>query len=420
MEFTKKWAKEQDRQDNLRAFRKKFHIPPHQDTECVYFAGNSLGLQPKTTQAYIQQELDDWAKYGVEGHFLAKNRWVDYHEFLTEKTARLVGAMHEEVVMMNQLTSNLHFLMVSFYRPTKTRYKILCEEKAFPSDQYALQSQVKFHGFNVEDALIEIPPRKGEHNLRTEDILEAIEKHKKDLALVMMGGVNYLTGQVFEMKKITAVAQKAGAVCGWDLAHAVGNIKLELHNWGVDFAAWCSYKYLNSGPGSVAGAFVHRRHHTNVDLPLFAGWWGHDKDERFKMEKEFRPMKTAERWQVSNAPVLSMAAYKASIDIFDDAGMAALTEKSKKLTAWLEFVIEKINSAQPENKKFEIITPGDARGCQLSVIAHGRGKPLHKKLTEQGVIADWREPNVIRMAPVPLYNSFEDIWRFAEILQASI
>ncbi|MBC7862966.1 MAG: kynureninase [Bacteroidia bacterium] len=418
MEFTKKWAKEQDKQDALSSYRKKFFIPQHKNADCVYFTGNSLGLQPKTTAASIQQELNDWAKYGVEGHFLAKNRWVDYHEFLTEKTARLVGAMTEEVVMMNQLTSNLHFLMVSFYRPTKQRYKIICEAKAFPSDQYALQSQIKFHGYKTEDALIEIFPREGEHNLRTEDVLSVIEKHKNELALVMIGGVNYLTGQVFDIKKITKAAQNVGAICGWDLAHAAGNIRLELHNWGVDFACWCSYKYLNSGPGSVAGAFVHKKHLKNTDLPLFAGWWGHDKDERFKMEREFRPMLTAERWQLSNAPVLSMAAYKAAIAIFDDAGMAALTEKSKSLTAYLEFVIEEINKSQPAEKKFEIITPKKERGCQLSVIAHGRGKELHKKLMDAGVIADWREPNVIRMAPVPLYNSFEDVFRFGEILKS--
>lgn len=420
MEFSEKWATQQDSKDTLREFRNRFYIPQHNGHDCVYFTGNSLGLEPKTTREYIQQELDDWAKYGVEGHFLAKNRWVDYHEFLTEKTARLVGAMNEEVVVMNQLTSNLHFLMVSFYRPTKSRYKIICEAKAFPSDQYALQSHIKFHGYKTDEALIEIAPRGGEHNLRTEDILSVIDKNKNEVALVMIGGVNYLTGQVFDMKTITKAAHAAGAVCGWDLAHAAGNIKLELHNWEVDFACWCSYKYLNSGPGSVAGAFVHRKHHASLDLPMFAGWWGHDKGERFKMEREFRPMQTVERWQVSNAPVLSMAAYWASIDIFDEAGMAALTEKSRELTAYLDFVIQEINKAQPKDKQFEIITPKEARGCQLSIIAHGRGKELYKKLIDNGVISDWREPNVIRMAPVPLYNSYTDIYRFGEILKSII
>jgi kynureninase len=420
MEFSKEWALKQDANDKLRSFRNKFYLPQHDGHDVIYFTGNSLGLQPKTTQAYIQQELDDWRKFGVEGHFLAKNPWVAYHEFLTEKTAKLVGAKNDEVVMMNQLTSNLHFLMVSFYRPTKQRFKIICEAKAFPSDQYALQSQIKFHGYKIEDALIEIFPREGEHNLRTEDVLSVIEKNKNELALVMIGGVNYLTGQVFDMKTITNAAHDAGAVCGWDLAHAAGNIKLELHDWNVDFACWCSYKYLNSGPGSVAGAFVHEKHLHNTELPMFAGWWGHDKAERFKMGREFHPMKTAERWQLSNAPVLSMAAYKASLDIFDEAGMDALIQKSKSLTAYLEFVLEEINKSQPADKKFEITTPKVERGAQLSVIAHGRGKELYKKLIDSGVISDWREPNVIRMAPAPLYNSFEDVFRFGEVLKGVI
>ena len=420
MEFNLKWASDQDAIDPLRSFRERFLFPQHNHQDCVYFTGNSLGLQPKTTAVSIQQELHDWATFGVEGHFLAKNPWVSYHEIFTEGTAALVGAKREEVVMMNQLTANLHFLLVSFYRPNAKRYKIICEAKAFPSDQYALQSQVKFHGFLPEKALIEISPREGEYNLRTEDILETIAAHKDELALVMIGGVNYLTGQVFDMKTITNAAHHAGAYCGWDLAHATGNIPLQLHDWNVDFACWCSYKYLNSGPGSVAGAFVHEKHLNNLDLPLFAGWWGHDKAERFKMEREFRPMKTAERWQVSNAPVLSMAAYKASLEIFLEAGLTRLHEKSKKLTAYLEFVIEQLNQQQNDSGKFQIITPKDARGCQLSVIAHGRGREMYNKLIENGVIADWREPNVIRMAPAPLYNSFTDIFRFGEILTSII
>lgn len=417
MEFSKEWAQQQDEQDELKLFRSKFLFPPHNENECVYFTGNSLGLQPKTTAAAIQQELNDWAKFGVEGHFLAKNPWVSYHEQIAEGTAALVGARPDEVVVMNQLTSNLHFLLVSFYRPTQNRYKIICEAKAFPSDQYALQSQIKFHGFHPSDALIEISPRMGEHNLRTEDILQVIQDHHESVALVMMGGVNYLTGQVFEMKTITTAAHNAGAVCGWDLAHAAGNIELNLHDWNVDFACWCSYKYLNSGPGSVAGAFVHERHLQDLDLPLFAGWWGHDKNERFKMESVFRPMATAERWQVSNAPVLSMAAYKASLEIFQEAGMYRLINKSKKLTAYLEFVLNCISASQPKDSTFEIITPKE-RGCQLSVVAHSRGKDLYKQLLQNGIITDWREPNVIRMAPVPLYNSFQDIFRFGTILQS--
>ncbi|MGZ3884905.1 MAG: kynureninase [Bacteroidia bacterium] len=413
---TPELAKQLDQNDPLKSFRSRFHFPQHNGQEVVYFTGNSLGLQPKTTQAFIQQELNDWAKHGVEGHFLAKNPWMPYHEFLTEKMARLVGAFPEETVMMNQLTVNVHLLMVSFYRPTKQRYKILCEAKAFPSDQYALQSQIKFHGLAVEDALIEVSPREGEYHIRHEDIYEAIEKNKDSLALVMIGGVNYFTGQVFDMKAITEAGHKAGALVGFDLAHGAGNLKLQLHDWGVDFAAWCSYKYLNSGPGSVAGAFVHQRHLKNTELPLFAGWWGHDKDTRFLMDKTFIPMQTAERWQISNAPVFSMAACRASLDIFDEAGMEALTEKSKHLTTYLEFIIEDINSRK--NNCLQIITPKERRGCQLSVVANGYGKPLYQKLMENGVIPDWREPNVIRCAPVPLYNSFGDIYRFGQILEA--
>lgn len=408
------FAKQLDSQDALQSYRQKFHIPQHNGSDMVYFTGNSLGLQPKTTKAYLDQELLDWATYGVEGHFLAKNPWVSYHELLTDKTARIVGSEPSEVVMMNQLTVNLHLLMVSFYRPTKQRYKILCEAKAFPSDQYALQSQVKFHGYSPDDAIIEIAPREGEYEVRHEDIYKAIDAHKDSIALIMIGGVNYFSGQVFDMKAITEAGHKAGAIVGFDLAHAAGNLKLELHNWNVDFAAWCSYKYLNAGPGSVAGAFVHEKHHENTDLPLFAGWWGHDKAERFKMAKEFNPIKSVERWQMSNAPILSMAAYKASLDMFDEVGMDALNIKSKQLTAYLEFVVEEIN--KQKNNCLEIITPKQNRGCQLSFMAHGQGKALFNKLMENGVIPDWREPNVIRCAPVPMYNSFEDVYRFGEIL----
>ncbi len=407
-------AKEFDNNDKLRSYRDKFFVPQHNNQDVVYFTGNSLGLQPKTTQSYLQQELNDWAKFGVEGHFLAKNPWLSYHELLTDKMAKLVGALPEETVMMNQLTVNIHLLMVSFYRPTKTRFKILCEAKAFPSDQYALQTQLKFHGYSTDEALIEIEPREGEYHIRHEDIYSAIEKNKDSLALVMIGGVNYFSGQVFDMKAITAAGHKAGAIVGFDLAHAAGNLKLDLHNWGVDFAAWCSYKYLNSGPGSVAGAFVHERHLKNTDLPQFAGWWGHDKKTRFLMDKKFVPMETAERWQMSNAPVLSMAACRASLDVFSEVGMDALVEKSKKLTAYLEFIVEEIN--KQKGNCLQVITPKENRGCQLSIVANGYGKPLYNLLIENGVIPDWREPNVIRCAPVPLYNSFEDVYRFGAIL----
>lgn len=408
------FARQSDATDPLTSYRSKFHIPQHHGEDMVYFTGNSLGLQPKTTREYLMQELNDWAAYGVEGHFLAKNPWVSYHEILTDKTAKLVGALPSEVVMMNQLTVNLHLLMVSFYRPTKQRYKILCEAKAFPSDQYALQSQVKFHGYHPDDAIIEVAPREGSYEILHEDIYKAIEAHKDEVALVMIGGVNYFTGQVFDMKAITEAGHKAGAVVGFDLAHAAGNLQLELHNWKVDFAAWCSYKYLNAGPGSVAGAFVHETHHTNTELPMFAGWWGHDKTERFKMDKTFKPIENVERWQMSNAPILSMAAYKASLDLFDEVGMEALNVKARELTAYLEFIVGEVN--QQKNNCLEIITPKHNRGCQVSIVAHGHGKALYNKLIENGVIPDWREPNVIRCAPVPMYNSFEDVYRFGEIL----
>lgn len=415
-ENTEEFAKKLDKDDPLNSFRSKFHIPQFNGRHVVYFTGNSLGLQPKTTQSYIQQELDDWAKLGVEGHVHAKNPWMPYHEFLTDKMAKIVGALPKETVMMNQLTVNLHLLMVSFYRPTKQRYKILCEAKAFPSDQYALASQIKFHGFDPSDALIEIYPREGEYTINEEDIFSAIEKNKDSIALIMIGGVNYFSGQVFDMKAITKAGHQAGAVVGFDLAHAAGNLGLELHNWNVDFAAWCSYKYLNSGPGSVAGAFVHEKHLENFDLPQFAGWWGHDKQTRFLMDKTFVPIKTAERWALSNAPIFSMAACRASLDIFDEVGMEALLEKSRLLTSYLEFVVGEIN--KEKNNCLQIITPLKNRGCQLSIVAHGYGKSLFNKLLENGVVPDWREPNVIRCAPVPLYNSFEDIHRFSNILKS--
>lgn len=412
-----KFAKALDKKDPLKKFRSKFLFPKHKGKEVIYFTGNSLGLQPRTTSKYIQQELNDWAKFGVEGHFHAKNPWFSYHEILSGPLSKIVGAKRSEVVAMNQLTSNIHFLFVSFYRPVKERYKIICEAKAFPSDQYALESQVKFHGYDPNEAIIEVFPRTGEHCIRHEDILSTIEKNKNELALVFLGGVNYYSGQVFDMKSITEAAHNAGAIVGFDLAHAAGNIHLNLHDWNTDFACWCSYKYMNSFAGSVGGVFVHEKHH-GKNLPMFAGWWGYNKERRFKMEKGFVPIPSAEAWQVSNAPVLSMAVHKASLDIFSEAGINRLISKSSKLTGYLEFIISEINS-QVRRNKLEIITPAE-RGCQLSIIAHGRGKELFSKLTASGVIADWREPNVIRCAPVPLYNSFVDIFLFGEILKKSL
>jgi kynureninase len=409
------FAQARDAADLLRTFRTEFRFPQHEGRDVLYFTGNSLGLQPKAAADALKQELDDWARFGVEGHFHAKHPWYSYHEELTPSLARLVGALPEEVVAMNQLTSNLHFLMVSFYRPSGKRKKILTETRPFPSDTYAFASQIAFHGGDPEADLVEVQPRAGEHTLRTEDIIAKINDLGEELALVCFGGVNFYTGQAFDMAAITKAAHAVGAIAGFDLAHAAGNLHLQMHDWNVDFACWCSYKYLNSGPGSVAGAFVHERH-LGKDLPLFAGWWGHDKSERFKMERTFKPMPTAEAWQVSNAPVFSMAVHRAALEQFDRAGIANLRAKSEQLTAYLAFIIAEV--AQRTGTHLEVITPSDPmqRGCQLSILAHGHGKALFNRITERGVVADWREPNVIRVAPVPLYNSFEDVWRFGEIL----
>jgi kynureninase len=425
MEFRNSFdfARNADYDDPLRGFRDKFWFPKIDGKRVVYLCGNSLGLQPKNVKDAILGELCDWRDFAVEGHFKAKYPWFSYHEQFAEPVSKIVGALPQEVVVMNQLTVNLHLLMVSFYRPDKKRCKIICEAKAFPSDQYALETQVRYHGFDPEEAIIEIQAREGENIIRDSDIIEAIEKAGDTLALVMIGGVNYYTGQVFDMQAIAKAAHEVGAYAGFDLAHAAGNIKMHLHDWNVDFGCWCSYKYLNSGPGGVSGVFIHEKHATNPEIPRFGGWWGYDKAKRFKMEKNFDPIKTAEGWQLSNAPILMMAAHKASLEIFEQAGMDALTEKSAKLTDYLEFIIEDINILiKDEDRKLEVITPKerDRRGCQLSVLAHGRGKDLFYSLLEEGVIADWREPNVIRLAPAPLYNSFEDCWAFGRTLEKLI
>ncbi len=435
-----------DMADSLRHFRGRFLIPQRANGEnVVYFTGNSLGLQPKTVRGYIEQELKDWETLGVEGHLHAKNPWLPYHELLTGPMARVVGAKPVEIVVMNSLTVNLHLLMVSFYRPTAERYKIVIEKGAFPSDQYAVESQLRFHGFMSEppavaggstrptdkfeareadlqppataggtDSLVELSPRAGESTLRTEDILETLEREGNSISLILLGGVNYYTGQAFDMKTITEAGHRKGCVVGFDLAHAAGNIELHLHDWDVDFAAWCSYKYLNAGPGGVAGAFIHESHATSFDPPRFAGWWGHDKETRFFMGPEFRPMRGAEGWQISNPPILQMAALRASLEIFDEADMRALREKSVKLTGYLEYLLGEIH-----NDRISVITPRDPdqRGCQLSIRVKDADKDLFNAITERGVIADWREPDVIRVAPVPLYNSFSDVYRFAEILK---
>jgi kynureninase len=416
------FAQQMDAQDELRSFRSEFILPKVNGKEAYYFTGNSLGLQPKAAKQAMLQELEDWGEYGVEGHFQAKNPWFAYHEMFKEPTAEVVGAKPSEVTVMNGLSTNLHLLLVSFYRPQNQRFKILCEEKAFPSDQYVLESQVNFHGYRYEDAVVEVKPREGEHLIRHEDVLKKIEELGAELALVMIGGVNYYTGQLFDMKSITAAAHQVGALAGFDLAHAAGNVKLKLHDWQVDFAAWCSYKYLNSGPGSVSGIFVHEQHENNPSLPRFAGWWGNDPAHRFKMEKGFYPALGADGWQLSNAPVFAMAVHKVALDLVMKAGMDRLFTKRDRLTAYMEFIIHEVSNSIEGKEHFELISPSEKsqRGSQLSILAHGLGKGLFDNLTKAGVVADWREPNVIRLAPVPMYNSFEDVFQFGKILKRLI
>lgn len=413
-ENTLSFAVEMDKNDALRGYREKFIYPQVNGKDVIYFTGNSLGLQPKIAKDYVDEVMTDWAELAVEGHFYAEKPWWDYHERLAESLARIVGAKPEEVSVMNTLTVNLHFLMVSFYRPTQKRFKILCEEKAFPSDQYMLNSQVRFHGFNPKEAIVEVKKREGEHSWRTEDILKKIEEVGEELALVLIGGVNYYNGQVFDMEEITASAKTQGAFVGWDLAHAVGNVELQLSNWNVDFAAWCSYKYTNSGPGNASGVFINEKYLGKDDIPRFEGWWGTKKETRFLMKPEFEPALNADAWQVSNPPVLSLAPYLASLQLFEEVGMPALLQKQKLLTGYLEFVLNEID--KEVETVFEIITPKE-RGCQLSVFLHGEGRELFDKLMKAGVIVDWREPNVIRLAPVPFYCSFEDMYRFGQLLK---
>jgi kynureninase len=415
------FARQLDNKDPLKSFRDKFHFPNFHYKRILYFTGNSLGLQPKKAAEYIQEELADWAKFGVEGHFHAKRPWYSYHENLCEMTAKIVGAKPIEVVVTHSLTTNLHLLLVSFYRPQGKRTKIICEAKAFPSDQYVLESQVNFHGLTQEN-IVEVFPRDGEELIHLEDVLAKIKELGEELALVMFGGVNYYTGQLFDMQKITAAAHAVGAIAGFDLAHATGNVNLHLHDWNVDFATWCGYKYLNSSPGGVSGIFVHERHANDSSLPRFAGWWGHDKEARFQMEKGFQPLAGAEGWQLSNAPVLGMAAHLAALEIFNEAGMDNIGEKRDLITSYLEFVIDSISEKYKEKCSFELITPRDKtqRGTQLSVKINGQGAELFKRICELGVLADWREPNVIRLAPVPLYTSYEDCFHFGQVLEIGI
>jgi kynureninase len=411
------FALQLDAEDSLRGFREKFHVPLGKDGKpLIYLAGNSLGLMPKSARKIVEQELDDWAKLAVDAHLEAATPWYSYHETLRDPMARLVGAQSNEVVCMNSLTVNLHLMMATFYRPTKSRFKILMEEPAFPSDTYAIKSQIVQHGLNPNEALVLARPREGRFTVRQDDIEAALEKHGDQIALVLIAGVNFFTGQLFDIEKITTTAQKRGITVGFDLAHAAGNVPLALHDWNVDFAVWCSYKYLNAGPGAVAGAFVHERHATNRDLPRLAGWWGNDPATRFRMhlEPEFVPVQSADAWQISNPPILSMAPLRASLSIFDEAGgMEALRTKSIKLTGYLQYLLEHAPS-----KIYTVITPREKneRGCQLSILVHEHPKELFGKLEAAGVKSDFREPNVIRAAPTPLYNTFHEVWRFAKIL----
>lgn len=416
-ENTLAFAEGLDQADPLKRYRDEFYFPKVGGRQVIYFTGNSLGLQPRRSQRYVDEIMRDWKELAVEGHFLAGKPWWDYHERLAPPLARVVGAKPREITVMNTLTVNLHLLMVSFYRPEGSRFKILCEEKAFPSDQYMLRSQVRLHGLDPSEAIVELKKREGEHFWRTEDILATIHDLGDALALVLIGGVNYYNGQVFDMKAITMAGKGAGAMVGWDLAHAAGNVALELHDWGVDFAAWCSYKYMNSGPGNASGVFIHEKHLEEEGIPRFEGWWGTKKETRFLMKPDFDPIPSADAWQLSNPPVLALAPYLASLELFEEVGMDALIKKSRKLTAYLEFILKAIDEEVESN--FEIITP-EARGCQLSVFLHGEGRPLFEFLMARGVITDWREPNVIRLAPAPFYCGYRDMYRFGQLLKRGI
>ena len=420
-ENTLEFAQKLDKEDPLKKYREQFYIPIVHGKESIYFNGNSLGLQPKSAQDAVLNEMEDWANFGGEGHWNARNPWIKYHDMFPSKVAPIVGALPEEIVIMNNLTVNLHLLLATFYRPTKERFKIIVEEKAFPSDQYAITSHIQLAGLPVEDTLIEVKPRAGEHCIRNEDVIEAIKECGDSLALVIIGGVNYYTGQVFDMKSITASAHEVGAKCGFDLAHAAGNIELQLHDWDVDFACWCTYKYLNSSPGGVGGAFINKRFHTDKDVLRMAGWWGNNKKTRFDMEKTFDPIPTAEGWSVSCTPLLPMAVHKAALEMFAQIGFKRIVEKSKKLSAYLLYVLNDINESA-DKKVIEIITPTNEKehGCQVSMLMLENGKHIFDILRKNSVVADWREPNVIRIAPVPLYNNYEDVYTFGQIIKNAL
>jgi kynureninase len=420
MQNTISFAQQLDKQDILKDFRHSFIIPEANGKQLIYFLGHSLGLQPKSAKKYLEQIMDDWASLGVESFFHAREPWMEYHDKLIDPLSKIVGALPHEVVVMNQLTVNLHLMLESFYRPTKKKYKIICEAKAFPSDQYAFETHVRSKGFDPSTSIIEVAPREGEHILRIEDIISVIEKHGDETALVLFGGINYYTGQLFDLEKITRAARKTGAGAGFDLAHAAGNVALHLHDWDVDFACWCSYKYLNSGPGAIGGAFIHEKHH-NENLPRLAGWWGYDKPTQFKMEKGFKAMPGAQGWQVSTPGMFLYAAHRAALEIFGEAGWKNILKKQKELTAYLWFLLDEINNSASK-KIIEFITPRNEseRGCQVSMLMLENGKETYNALMKEGMFTDWREPNVIRLAPVPLYNTFEEVWRFTDTLKTLI
>lgn len=415
------FAREADERDELKLFRNKFIIPEKNGKEQIYFLGNSLGLQPKSTRQHVADVLDQWSQYGVESFFYGENPWLRYHDKLATSLAAIIGALDREVVIMNQLTINLHLMMVTFYKPHGKRKKILCEAKAFPSDQYMLETYLKHLNLNPDEIILEVSPRDGEHTIRTEDILEAIQRNSDELALVFMGGVNYYTGQLFDIKTITAATHRVGAVAGYDLAHAVGNVPLYLHDWNVDFACWCHYKYLNSGPGAVGGAFIHERFHHDNSLQRLGGWWGYNKQTRFEMKNGFKPITSAEGWQLSTPSMILFACLKASLEIFEQVQLEKLFKKGSELSSYLLFLLDKIN-CKMEERVIQVITPhaDTEKGSQVSLLMLKDGKRIFNSLTEEGIFADWREPNVIRVAPVPLYNTFEEVWRFAQIIDTML
>lgn len=411
---TRAFAEKMDDQDPLKKFRKQFYFPQHKGRKAIYFCGNSLGLQPKTTAKAIRQELKDWKNLAIGGYFNAKNPWLYYHENCKGALADMMGCRRDEVTVMNALTVNLHLLLMSFYKPTSERYIIIMEAGAFPSDQYAVETQVKLHGYDPATAIIEIAPRKGEKTLRTEDIVQTIIANKEHLSVVLLGGINYYTGQLYDLPAITAAAHSAGAIAGFDLAHVAGNVPMQLHKWKVDFAVWCSYKYLNAGPGAVSGVYINVRHAANKQYRRLGGWWGNAESTRFQMKKGFIPKPGVDGWQLSTAQVFNMVALKASLQLFEKAGIKRIRKKSVLLTGYLEYLLQQLTNVQ-----FEVITPADPlqRGAQLSLYFKKNGKAIHEALTSKGIIVDYREPGVIRVAPAPLFNTFKEVFAFYEIVK---